>query len=101
MKPRVAADRKKVRPPAAVAVGADLRTFRYAGDVFSDPDRTTDSVLITGPRAALNKRDARRLHRRPFTPPPPRIFHDRPSLRDTAPRHHRPPPPPHPHPTHP
>jgi hypothetical protein len=34
----VAVDRKKVLPRAAVAVGANFRTFRYAGDVLSDPD---------------------------------------------------------------
>src|SRR5258705_13711027 len=50
MKPAVAADRKRVRPLGAVVAGADLGTFRHAGDVFSDPDKTAGSDLIAGSR---------------------------------------------------
>src|SRR3981081_2881062 len=66
IKPGVAADRKKAPLRAAVAGGADLRTFRYAGDVFSDPDKTAGSELIAGPDAALGERDAWGLQRRGF-----------------------------------
>src|SRR5258708_37864833 len=71
MEPGVAADRKKAPLRAAVAGGAEVRTFRYAGDVFSDPDETAGSELIAGPDAALGKRDAWRLQRRGVWPPPP------------------------------
>jgi hypothetical protein len=51
MKRAAAADRKKVRPPGAVVVGADLRTSRHAGDVFSDPEKM--QVPISSPALAL------------------------------------------------
>src|SRR6266850_459986 len=65
MKPAVAVDRKKVRPPAAVAVGApDIGHPRYAGDVFSDPEKTAASDLVTGSDVASGLHDPRGLQRR-------------------------------------
>src|SRR6267142_3264023 len=72
MKPAVAVDRKKVRPPAAVAVGApDIGHPRYAGDVFSDPEKTAASDLVTGSDVASGLHDPRGLQRRRLRPYPP------------------------------
>jgi len=61
-------------PPSAV--GADLRTFSlWPEGMFSDPDKTAGSELFAGPRAALDKRDARRLAAAgDFRGAPARIF---------------------------
>jgi len=59
MKPAVAADRKRAPPLGAVVAGADLRTSRHAGDVFSDPDKTTGSDPLAGSGAALGRLGAR------------------------------------------
>src|SRR6266852_5789146 len=72
MKPAVAVDRKKVRPPAAVAVGApDIGHPRYAGDVYSDPEKTAASDLVTGSDVASGLHDPRGLQRRRLRPYPP------------------------------
>src|ERR1700681_254943 len=72
MKPAVAVDRKKVRLPAAVAVGApDIGHPKYAGDVFSDPEKTAASDLVTGSDVACGRHDPRGLQRRRLRPHPP------------------------------
>jgi hypothetical protein len=63
MKPVVVADRKKVRPQAAAAVGGKPQDTSdagsYAGDVLSDPDKRARSGPITALDVVSGKHGAR------------------------------------------